>query len=150
MYTYCLPMSLSILIMTDWEWDAHQNPDAAIKHRYVQSMPLSMVDPRSTKPNINNHFPQICWRFWTSMCTWLQSNPGILWSFVCLQQIQYVQTGSLFLLLMLQSQRCAMQSTSLNNLQLLYSVHVSRSYWKCVYVTFDLFIVFWTFLGKYY
>ena len=48
------------------------------------------------------------------MCTCLQSNPGILRSFVCLQQIQYVQTGSMFLLL--QSQRCAMQSTSLNTI----------------------------------
>ena len=75
-------------------------------------MPLSMVDPRSTKPN--KHFLQIFWRFWTSMCTCLQSNPGILRSFVCLQRIQYVQTGSLFLLL--QSQRCAMQSTSLNTI----------------------------------
>ena len=88
-----------------------QNPDVAKpKHRLVQSMPFSMVDPRSTKPN--KHFPLIFGRLWTSMCTWLQSNPEILWSFVCLQRIQYVQTGSLFLLL--QSQRCAMQSTSLN------------------------------------
>ena len=29
-----------------------QNPDVA-KHRLVQSMPLSMVDPGSTKPNIS-------------------------------------------------------------------------------------------------
>ena len=33
-----------------------QNPDA-VKHRLVQSMPLSMVDPSSTKPN--KHFPLI-------------------------------------------------------------------------------------------
>ena len=53
------------------------NPDVAKpKHRLVQSMPFSMVDPRSTKPN--KDFPLIFGRFWTSMCTWLQSNPEIL------------------------------------------------------------------------
>ena len=35
------------------------------------------------------------------------------------------------------------------NLQLLYKFHGRIDYWKCVYVTFDLFIVFCTFLGKY-
>ena len=137
-------MQTRILIMIEM---LTQNPDVAKpKHRLVQSMPFSMVDPRSTKPN--KHFPLIFGRFWTSMCTWLQSNPEILWSFVCLQRIQYVQTGSLFLLL--QSQRCAMQSTSLNIIcNCCTSFTVVIDYWKCVYVTFDLFIVFCTFLGKY-
>ena len=49
-------------------------------------------------------------------------------------------------ILLLQSQRCAMQSTSLNTtMQLLYKFHGRTDDWKCVYVTFDLFIVFWHF-----
>ena len=50
-------------ILTMIEMLTH-NPDVA-KHRLVQSVPLSMVDPRSTKPN--KHFPLIFGRFWTSM-----------------------------------------------------------------------------------
>ena len=77
-------MQTRILIMIEM---LTHNPDVA-KHRLVQSMPLSMVDPGSTKPNINKHFPRIFGRLWTSTCTWLQSNPGLLRSFMCLQRIQ--------------------------------------------------------------
>ena len=48
-------MQTRILIMIEM---LTQNPDVAkYKHRLVQSMPLSMVDSRSTKPN--KHFPLI-------------------------------------------------------------------------------------------
>ena len=44
---------------------------------------------------------------------------------------------------------CNAEYQSKYNLQLLYKFHGRIDYWKCVYVTFDLFIVFCTFLGKY-
>ena len=56
----------------DHDWDAYPESRCA-KHRLVQSM----VDPRYTKPN--KHFLLIFGQFFTSMCTCLQSNPGILW-----------------------------------------------------------------------
>ena len=44
---------------------------------------------------------------------------------------------------------CNAEYQSGYNLQLPYKFHGRIDYWKCVYVTFDLIIVFWKFLGNY-
>ena len=123
-----------------------QNPDVA-KHRLVQSMPFSIVDPRSTKPN--KHFPLIFGRFWTSMCNLVaieSRNSAIVRVFTT----DTICTDWILVPLVTITTMCNAEYQSKYNLQLLYKFHGRRDYWKCVYVTFDLFIVFFcTFLGKY-
>ena len=59
-------MQTRILIMIEM---LTQNPDVA-KHRLIQSMPLSMVGPGSTKPN--KHFPLIFGRRCAHGCNRIQ------------------------------------------------------------------------------
>ena len=58
-------------------------------------------------------------------------------------------TDWIFVSLVTITTMCNAEYQSKYNLQLLYKFHGRIDYWKCVDVTFDLFIVFCTFLGKY-
>ena len=113
------------------------------KHRLVQSMPLSTVDPRSTKPN--KHFPLIFHvlddlrRRWAPGCNRIQEfcDRLCVYNGLC--------TDWILVPLVTITTMCnavPVEYQSKYNLQLLYKFHGRIDYWKCVYVTFDLFIVF--------
>ena len=121
-----------------------QNPDVAKpKHRLVQSMPFSMVDPRSTKPKIS-----IFLSFLDAdvHLVAIESRDSVI---VRVFTTDTICTDWILVSLVTITTMCNAEYQSKYNLQLLYKFHGRIDYWKCVYVTFDLFIVFCTFLGKY-
>ena len=122
-----------------------QNPDAAIvlSTGLFRSMPLSMVDPRSTKPN--KHFPLIFGRRCTCTCM-----VAIEIQEFCDRSCVY-NGYNMYRLdpcsSLLQSQRCAIQSTSLNTtMQLLYKY--SRSY-RLLEMRIHVPLIFLLFFGHF-
>ena len=122
-------MQTRILIMI--EMITH-DPDVA-KHRLVQSMPLSMVDPRSTKPN--QYFPLIL-DVDVHLVAIESRNSAIVRVFTT----DTICTDWILVPLVTITTMCNAEYKSKYNLQLLYMFHGRIDYWKCVYVTFDLFV----------